>query len=52
MDAHELQARKAALISTIASYQKHIDPLEKELNELEELETQLANENKSEMEGV
>jgi prefoldin subunit 5 len=38
MDPHDIQARKAALESTIASYQRQIDPLQKELKELEKLE--------------
>lgn len=46
VDIHEIEARKAALKNTIESYQKQIDPLEKELKDLDKLAVQLKKENK------
>ncbi|MBT2722309.1 hypothetical protein [Bacillus sp. ISL-46] len=40
MELHEIEARKAALKNTIDSYQRQIDPLEKELKDLDKLESQ------------
>lgn len=49
----EIKARKSALTSTIDSYMKHIDPLKKELKELETKEKELMKaKNNNEKEGI
>jgi len=51
MTLEEIRLRKAALQSTIDSFQKHIKPLEKEMKELEKLEAEIKKE-KNDKDGV